>query len=309
MRIFVSRVSSLISRVIGRWQWQPPAWLTGVRDQVARGWNYFAAEGKRVAALVLILGVAAAGTLWYLNRPIPHYVTYSVTPPPLTEYNEKGISRIHPMRVVFSESAAPLQQVEKRLTSGVVISPAIAGTWFWTSDKELQFTPKDDWPIDVGYTVRFDKKNLLAAGVELERYSFDFSSQPFSARIVDSQFYQDPRDPNLKKLVATVQFSHPVDAEGFESSVSFYVAKDAEYLGLKPDSRNFTLSYDKFKLAAFVHSAALSMPRDDTPMTLRINRGVHAMRGGNDTRDRLEATVTIPGRTSLRFSGARMTLV
>ena len=37
------------------------------------------------------------------------------------------------------------------------------------------------------------------------------------------------------------------------------------------------------------------MPRDDTPMTLRVDKGVRAARGGNDTRDRLEAVVTIPG--------------
>ena len=51
------------------------------------------------------------------------------------------------------------------------------------------------------------------------------------------------------------------------------------------------------------------MPRDDTPMTLKIDKGVRAARGGNETRDRLEAVVTIPGRTSLRFSDARMTVV
>ena len=106
-----------------------------------------------------------------------------------------------------------------------------------------------------------------------------------------------------------MKFSHPVDTEQLESRVSLAVAKDAEYLGLTPDSRHFTVTYDKFKLAAFIHSAALAMPRDDTPMTLRIDKGVRAARGGNDTRDRLEAVVTIPGRTSLRFANARMTVV
>ena len=68
-----------------------------------------------------------------------------------------------------------------------------------------------------------------------------------------------------------MRFSHPVDTEQFESRVSLAVAKDAEYLGLTPDSRHFTVLYDKFKLAAFIHSAALAMPRDDTPMTLRVD--------------------------------------
>jgi hypothetical protein len=177
------------------------------------------------------------------------------------------------------------------------------------SDKQLQFTPKSDWPVDATFTVRFAKKGFFAREVVLEDYSADFKSQPFSAKLAKTEFYQDPRDPNLKKLVATVSFSHPVDTEQFEKRVSLAVAKDAAYLGLKPDSRNFTLVYDKFKLAAHIHSAALAMPRDDTPMTVRIEKGVRAARGGNETRERLESSVMIPGRASLRFSGAQMTLV
>src|SRR5688572_3768863 len=51
------------------------------------------------------------------------------------------------------------------------------------------------------------------------------------------------------------------------------------------------------------------MPRDDTPMTVKVDKGVRAARGGNETSDALQAVVTIPGRSSLRFSGAHMTLV
>jgi alpha-2-macroglobulin len=87
------------------------------------------------------------------------------------------------------------------------------------------------------------------------------------------------------------------------------VAKDAEYLGLKTDSRSYTVVYDKFKLAAYIHSAALAMPRDDTPMTLRVEKGLRAARGGNETKERMETVVMIPGRSSLRFSGLQMTLV
>src|SRR5262249_28735531 len=303
------KLSWLLTHLIGRVQWQAPKWLTWSGRQVLTAARYLASDRKRAAVFILLLVSLFTGLLWYLNRPIPHYVTYAITPPALTEYNEKGISRIYPMRVVFSETTAPLEKIEKPVTTGIEISPVIAGTWFWLTDKELQFRPKDDWPIDVAFTVRFAKKDFAASSVLFERYTFSFNTQPFSAKIAASQFYQDPRDPSLKKLVATVQFSHPVDPEPFQSKISFVVAKDAEYLGLKADSRNFTLSYDKFRLAAYIHSAALGMPRDDTPMTLRMDKGVRAPRGGNGTEDRLEAVVTIPGRASLRFSAARMTLV
>src|SRR6185369_1780018 len=297
------------AKLLGQWQWQAPPWIEWARRQITRAQQFFAADHRRIYALSAAVVVIGFAVVFYVNRPKPHYVAYDVTPPGLTEYNEKGISKIYPLKVSFNEPAAPLKQIEKRVTTGVEISPAIAGTWFWVNDKEIQFSPQSDWPVDGAFTVRFGKKDFLASGVLIERYKFDFNSQPFTAQISESQFYQDPRDPNLKKLVATVKFSHPVDAEQLESHVSLAVAKDAGHLGLTPDSRHFTVTYDKFRLAAFIHSASLAMPRDDTPMTLNIDKGVRAARGGNATADRLSTVVTIPGRTSLRFTEARMVVV
>ena len=302
-------ISWLSARAIGRWEWQPPSWLGWIGRRLAQAGRYIAADARRAVIVLLVLVGAIGGWVWYKSRPVPHYVTYTVTAPGLTEYDEKGISSIKPLAIQFSESAAPLQQVDKTVTAGIELAPKMPGAWHWVSDKDLEFTPKNDWPVDKAFTVSFARKGFFASGVLLEDDSFDFRSQPFTAKIAESQFYQDPRDPNLKKLVATVQFSHPVDTPQFEQRVSLSVTKDAEYLGLKPDSRSFTVVYDKFKLAAHIHSAALAMPRDDTPMTLRVEKGVRAARGGNETKERMEAVVVIPGRSSLRFSGLQMTLV
>src|SRR5579872_1517590 len=306
---FRASSKALFSAAFGNWQWQPPAWVSSIHRALTRAGRYLAADIKRTAFLLLALVAAIGGWIWYRSGPKPHYVEYSITPPGLTEYNERGIYSIKPLVVKFGESAAPLKQIDKVLTAGINMSPKMAGAWTWNDDKELEFTPKNDWPIDQAFTVSFGRKGFFAPGVRLEKYGFDFHTQPFAANIASTEFYQDPRDPNLKKLVAAVHFTHPVDAGQFEQRVSLALAKDAEYLGLKPDSRHFTVVYDKFKLAAFVHSAPLAMPRDDSPMTIRIDKGVRAARGGNATKDRMQAQVVIPGRASLRFSNARMTLV
>ena len=309
VRRVLAGIATILVTLFGRWQWEAPAWFVKAKGHAVRHWRYLTADWKRAAVLAFVLIATIGGYFWYASRPKPHYVGYTVSWPELTTYNDNGIASINPMKVVFKESAAPLRQVKTAVTAGIDLSPAIAGTWFWISDKELQFTPKADWPVDGAFTVKLSRKDVLARQVELEEYSFKFRSQPFSARITESQFYQDPQNPNLKKIVATVTFSHPVDAERFEEHVSLAVAKDAEYLGLTPESRHFTVVYDKFRLAAYIHSSSLAMPRDDTPMTVMIDKGVRAARGGNDTPDRLEAVVTIPGRASLRFFNAQMTVV
>src|SRR5262245_33513824 len=172
-------ISWISAHLIGHIKWQAPDWLNWLRRQSNVTWRYFAADRKRSAALLLGVLALGIGTVWYLKRPTPHYVTYTVTPPALTEYNEKGISKIHSVRVDFSESTAPLKQIEKRVTAGIDMTPAIAGTWFWTSDRSLEFTPQADWPIDTTFSVSLAKKNFAADGVKLERYGFKFNSQPF----------------------------------------------------------------------------------------------------------------------------------
>jgi uncharacterized protein YfaS (alpha-2-macroglobulin family) len=303
------RLRAFSTAVVGQWQWQPPAWLAWTGGRLAQGWRFLIADKKRWIAILLVLAAAIGLRAWYKSRPVPHYVALTVTPPALTVYGDQGISTIRPLVVQFDESAAPLLNVNKSVTAGITMSPKMPGAWSWTSDKVLIFTPKNDWPIDQGFTVSFARKGFFARGVLLEDYSFDFHTQPFAAKIAQSQFYQDPRDPNLKKLVATVSFTHPVDVGQFEQRVSLALARDAQYLGLQPDSRNFTVVYDKFKLAAYIHSAALAMPRDDTQMKLLVDKGVRAARGGNGTKDPMTTTVVIPGRSSLRFSGLQMTLV
>src|ERR1700683_365129 len=169
-------ISWLSARAIGRWEWQPPSWLLWIGRRLAQGYRYLAADAKRAAIVLLVLLAAVGGWVWYKNRPVPHYVTYAVTGPGLTEYNDKGIFSIKPLIVQFTESAAPLQLVDKTITAGIGISPNMAGAWLWVSDKELRFTPKNDWPIDKAFTVSFAHKGFLARGVLLEDYRFDFRS-------------------------------------------------------------------------------------------------------------------------------------
>src|SRR6266404_2518869 len=147
--IFFARVLSSTARVtrdtlvslFGRWRWERPAWLHNAGAHIARGRRYLAAKPARTAAIALVLVATCGAAYWYVTRPKPHYVTYTVAAPGLTEYDENGIKSIKPMNVVFTESAAPLRQLQKTVTTGIDLSPAIAGTWFWTTDKELQFTP------------------------------------------------------------------------------------------------------------------------------------------------------------------------
>ena len=99
MRILVWLIASLV----GRWQWQAPAWLARLEARKAAGSRYLAANPRRAALLALVIVAAAGGYVWYASRPKPHYVTYAVSSHGLTEYNDNGVASIKTMTIVFSE--------------------------------------------------------------------------------------------------------------------------------------------------------------------------------------------------------------
>jgi hypothetical protein len=90
MRILVWLIASLV----GRWQWQAPAWLPWLEARRAAGSRYLAANPKRAALLALVILMTGGGYVWYASRPKPHYVAYAVNSPGLTEYNDNGIPSI-----------------------------------------------------------------------------------------------------------------------------------------------------------------------------------------------------------------------
>ena len=128
----VRRVAAASARIVGvffvallgRLQWQSPGWLKWMSARIARGWRYLVAKPVRALTFVAILAAAGGALAWYLTRPTPEYVTYQVIAPGLTEYNDNGISLIKTLKVVFSEPAAPLSQIDRRVAKGIEMSPA-----------------------------------------------------------------------------------------------------------------------------------------------------------------------------------------
>ena len=97
---------------------------------------------------------------WYENQPKPQVVDFDLIRPERTkvEVNAKP----DPLKLKFASSVAPMEQIEKIITSGVELYPKIEGTWRWESDSLLVFTPKANWAIGQKYRVTLDPKYFRA---------------------------------------------------------------------------------------------------------------------------------------------------
>jgi alpha-2-macroglobulin len=176
-------------------------------------------------------------------------------------------------------------------------------------DKGLQFTPKSDWPIDASFTVKIARKGFLARTVRLDDYSFKFKNPAVFGQNHQQPVLSGPAEPNAQEPGRHGWLQPPVDTTQFDQHVSLIPAKEADFLGLTPDSKHFTVVYDKLKTLR-VHPFGRTRNAARRHLHHRGDqKGVRAARGGNQTGEKLAAVVAIPGRTSLRFDGAQMTLV
>ena len=301
----------LLSFVVGDFSWSAPGWLRATGRGAQRGGAAIRARPGRFATiLVALLVVSGGGWFGYRawrDRPRPIEEAPSVlklTDPVLTDYTTTPIA-IHPLRIGFSRSTAPLALVGKAATAGIEIKPELAGEWTWRTDHDLEFQPKEDWPVGQVYALRFDPKLAFAEHVKVNTDRVEFHTPAFAASLVQGEFYQDPQDPAAKKAVIHFAFTHPVDTTSFEKRVALKL----QGAGKASGERKFAVSYDERKLQGYVHSEPLAIPRDAASLAYTLAAGVHAARGGTPMAKPIEGAVAIPGLYSLTVDGISATLV
>ncbi len=311
-------LSWVFGSIFGRWQ--APAWLAWVGRKIAAVWRWltgFVATHKKQSAIAAVALVAAsaggyAGYDWYQKQPKPVYVKHEATNPSKSDYASVDW-KPQPATIKFNGSVAPLELVNKPITTGITLSPVIEGQWVWTDDRTLKFTPKTDWGVDTEYAVSFAKEGFFTPKVKIEKLTATFKSAPFTAQFSQAQFYQDPVDPAGKKTVATVRFSHPIDAADFEKHVSLErVAKEKkgvlESITGSTNQLKFKVTFDKERLNAYIHSELLTLQDEPQNILMQISEGVKStvsVHGGKST-PAFKKSIEIPSLMGLKIDQPKL---
>lgn len=319
----LSPVAWLLRNLLGHLNWQAPHWLQWTGERLAP-WGR---KAHSQAAWVALAALLALGGAWgALHGPQGGWKNWwdwqtfngaqqdttkvsatgiSVSGPERTPY--EGDAKPRPVVLNFSASAAPLVRVGKEAVD-VSLSPAIAGKWTWAAVNRLEFLPDQDWPIGETYTVNLGPK-ALAPHVSADR-KLSFRSPAFEVDFKNATFYQDPVQVTLRKAVFDVGFSHPVNPETFEKRLRLEAdGVPAGVFSKSADGLKFTVTYDKLRLAASVHSEPLPIPQVSASMALRIAAGVVAQRGGSATARESVKAVAIPGLFSLDIAELKQMIV
>ncbi|MDH5360322.1 MAG: MG2 domain-containing protein, partial [Gammaproteobacteria bacterium] len=254
------------------------------------------------------LWLSVALLVWYLLQPGAETVRVYVAAPGVTNLQAEK-PRPDPLQLEFGDSVAKLNQIGKPVTAGITLSPALEGSWKWTSDRQLVFTPAQEWQIAQHYTVTLDKE-MFPSHILLDDYAPSFETEGFTASLQNTEFFQDPQNPKLKKLVSTVHFSHRLDQEDFKKRVKL-IMKDADpRLDDKGKEYPYELSYNKVGNEAYIHSHAIDIPLKEQTLLLTIDDGARSRDGGVSIGDELTTSVSVPGMYSyFRIGSAEVNLI
>lgn len=309
---FFSVIAAALKFAFGNINYTPPKWIAKLRERFlrSRAGQWLAARTAKLRAkvqanpaktrkvsgliaLTVLLAIAAyIGITNYLDSlPKPDYVTVTLQKP-----NEPNLEtgKNDELNVKFSRSAAKIDALDKNVQDGVEISPDIKGSWRWTSDQNLMFTPLEPWKIGQKYTVKFTRK-LFPDHVLLSQISYDFETPDVSGSFSKREFYQDPRDPQIKRVVFNLRYNYALDTEDFKKRVSLTLqTRDQSVLKAAAKTIPYNVTFGKFGNEAFIISDPIPIPKEDSVSHIEIAEGVRAANGGA-TKSKLEENVDVPG--------------
>jgi alpha-2-macroglobulin len=289
--------SQLPRLIFGNFSWRPPFWLA----RSAAGWNRIQHKHPRLIATAIIglFLVAGAGVWtwnWYDHLPKPRRVTVKVQPIELTKL-EKQL-QFPRLVVYFSEPAARLEDLHKPSTTGVRIEPQMAGGWHWASSDVLVFQPTQDWPADQKFRIIFDRE-FFPRHVVMERFVYEAHTKPFVAAMKQMELYQDPMNPGLRQVTATVELTHAVEPGELERHLQLSMIGGASIFPPNDPAPHFTVTYGLHKRLAYIRSSPVIPPEHDDFMKLTLSKGLRTSQGGAETHDAVERKLQIPSVASM----------
>lgn len=291
---------SILSLLVGKFSYSSPAWAQNINQ-------YRKSNPGQAYGIIAILFAVFIAYQYYdsLPKPIKVKATHeqiAITP----NYENAKPSNLNiEFNYDFSElhqdqarpegvpSIARIDLIGKEIKQGIGIQPAKEGTWEWLDDRRLRFVPETDWPAGTEYKVNFDKSLFINEAV-LSDSSLTFRTPVLSAEFVDTQFYQDPQDISVRRVISTLRFTHPVDKNLVEKNLLMTMRPSNEAINVSPTNYNFSVTYDKNYREAYIQSEPVRLPEQSNYMKMTLKEGVKSILGGEATNDIRESKVLIP---------------
>lgn len=191
--------------------------------------------------------------------------------------------------------------IGSRLRSdGVVMTPAVRGTWRWLSSTLLTFEPAESWPAAKEYRFDFSKLSL-PVGTKLAATALTLRTKPLSLLSSNVRFWADRTPAGAKLVTLDLRFSSAPDKKTFESRFAMRLPK-----GLALEKPSFEWTDDG--LAVYVRMTVRSLPDATGTATFELPGVASRLDQSDQLRPRVakgfesaKLDLRVPGKDELFF--------
>ncbi|MDR2427234.1 MAG: alpha-2-macroglobulin [Endomicrobium sp.] len=195
---------------------------------------------------------------------------------------EATLAKPDPITFRFNSSSANIELIGKELDS-ISISPKFEGTWKWTNEYSLVFTPKNDWPANETYKIKLPKE-IFNDKLNITNFTYEVTTPKFNVNLNDFRIYQNPQNPKIHQIQAVFNFSHSVGAKLFENNLRLTIDR----IEVKT-----SITYDSLKRTAYVVSEPIKILKKDQTAIIELS-SVKAATGGKAMENKLREVINIP---------------
>lgn len=245
---------------------------------------------KRIFCILSILSILALLFTGCKKKSKKIEVSSYVNAPYVT-YHEDG--SIDPLYINYNGSVAKLSDVDKEPSAQIKIKPEIKGSWKWSSDCNLVFTPVQNWELGTKYTVTLPQE-IFSDSVKVNNEE-TFETEDFHVSLDNMEFYINPEDPAEKRVTAQITASHPIDKENFNSHISLTLElKKDNSKTITNQSYKFNVSYNSNATEAYIVSDVIPIPPKTSEMKITVSKGIKTILNGTSKQELTDYT-TVPG--------------
>ncbi|MDY0133303.1 MAG: MG2 domain-containing protein [Desulforegulaceae bacterium] len=283
MKKILNSIFKFIVFFIGKPGWTPPPWFYSLKNLKSEKPGLSKAFTFIVSFVVVI---SLAGCV-YLTKKKSDYLSPQVIPPDINLIEKPGKVEISFSKEGSNEffSVADINFSDKKIESGIKISPSINGFFEFKGDNLIVFNPSENWKADTEYKISFNKsiflKNLL-----IKDYYIKFKTPEFKADTSSSKFYTDPKNKKIHKGIFAVSFNYPV----FKDSDLSQKIK----LEINKKPINYDLEFDEKAKTLFIHSKPVEIKENTQYLDLFIEKGIKTSHGEASTKNSVESRIAIP---------------